>query len=310
MVSLLGPAPRAPAGMVGTSVPRETSRRSPRPGGGWSTRLAPRRLAASPGPGHARRVAAPHLLHFRVSHYNEKVRWALDHKSIPHTRETLIAGFHIPRVRRLTGQNKVPVLVWDGQALFGSARILEEIEARVPEPRLFPEDPALRRRVDELQVYFDTEVAPAVRRLFWSTYFERPADAARMATAGAGPFVQGVYRLLFPVLRPLMRRNMSADRRSVEEARRRLTGYVDRVEAEIGPSGYLVGERFGVADLAVAAVMTAILRPPEFPYPLPEPWPPALVDLRGSIAERPGSRWVAEIYRRHRGTSSEIPPSR
>jgi glutathione S-transferase len=72
--------------------------------------------------------------------------------------------------------------------------------------------------------------------------------------------------------------------------------------------GYLVGERFGVADLSVAAVMTALLRPPEFPYPLPDPWPPLLVELRESIADRTGSRWVADIYRRHRGRSAEIGP--
>jgi hypothetical protein len=54
--------------------------------------------------------------------------------------------------------------------------------------------------------------------------------------------------------------------------------------------------------------MTAIVRPPEFPYPLPDPWPPELVQLRESVAGRAGFRWVLDIYARHRGTSSEIPP--
>jgi glutathione S-transferase len=115
-----------------------------------------------------------------------------------------------------------------------------------------------------------------------------------------------VWRLAFPLMRPLFRRNMGVDAASLARARQELGRYVDRVEAEIGPSGYLVGDAFGVADLAVASVMTAILRPPEFPYPLPEPWPAELVELRASIAERDGCRWVADIYRRHRGASSEI----
>jgi hypothetical protein len=51
--------------------------------------------------------------------------------------------------------------------------------------------------------------------------------------------------------------------------------------------------------------MTAILRPRQFPYPLPDPWPQPLVDLRASIADRPGCKWVLEIYERHRGTSAE-----
>ena len=90
------------------------------------------------------------------------------------------------------------------------------------------------------------------------------------------------------------------------DARERLPVYLGRIVSEIGPSGFLVGDRFSVADLSVAAVMTAILRPPEYPYPLPEPWPPALVELRAGIADHPASRWVMDIYRRFRGGSAEI----
>jgi glutathione S-transferase len=96
------------------------------------------------------------------------------------------------------------------------------------------------------------------------------------------------------------------DAATLASARRRLQSHFDRLEAEIGPSGYLVGDCFSVADLAAAAVMTAIIRPPEFPYPLPDPWPPELVELRQSVAERPGFRWVLDIYARHRGAPSEI----
>ncbi len=52
--------------------------------------------------------------------------------------------------------------------------------------------------------------------------------------------------------------------------------------------------------------MTALVRPPEFPYPLPEPRPPAFEELHASIAGRPGFRWVLDIYRRHRGASAEV----
>ena len=37
-------------------------------------------------------MMAPRLLHFRVSHYNEKVRWTLDHKRWAHFREALVAA--------------------------------------------------------------------------------------------------------------------------------------------------------------------------------------------------------------------------
>jgi glutathione S-transferase len=127
-----------------------------------------------------------------------------------------------------------------------------------------------------------------------------------MATMGASEGTVRAFRLALPVMRPLFRRNMGMDRSQLELARSRLGLYVDRIEAELNDQGHLVGDRFGVADLAVASVMTAILRPPEFSYPLPEPQAPGLVELRESIAARTGCRWVFDTYRRHRGRSAEI----
>jgi glutathione S-transferase len=250
--------------------------------------------------------APPHLLHFKISHYNEKVRWALDYKRWPHTREALIPGFHVFRTRRLTGQQKLPILVLDGVPMLDSAKILAEIEKRRPDPPLFSDDPAERERADELQAFFDGEVAPALRRLVWSCYLDRPRDCARLATMGDAGFATTMFRILLPLIRPAMRGNLGVDRERLAAARQNLPRFVDRLESEIGEHGYLVGDRFTVADLAVAAVMSAILRPPEFPYPLPEPWAPELVDLRESISERTGCRWVIDIYRRHRGTSAEL----
>lgn len=251
-------------------------------------------------------VEPPLLLHFRVSHYNEKVRWALDHKRWPHRRKALVPGFHIPRVRSLTGQNKIPVLVLDGRAIFDSRRILQEIEERRPEPRLYPSSSRERERALGIEAHFDAEVAPDLRRLFWSTYLGRPADCARLATDGFSPGLRAVWRAGFPVMRPLFSRNMGLDAASVARARDRLHAHFDRLESEIGASGFLVGDQFSIADLAVASVMTAIIRPPEFPYPLPEPWPEELVELRASVADRTGFRWVLGMYARHRDPSSEI----
>lgn len=253
-------------------------------------------------------MAPPRLLHFRVSHYNEKVRWALDFKHWPHVREALVPGFHVARVRWLTRQSKAPVLVVDGNPLVESSRILQQIERLRPDPPLYPEDPAARARALAIETYFDEEVAPALRRLFWATYLDRPAECARMATDGFGAGTRVVWRACFPLMRPFFRRNMGVDAGRLAVAHERLAGYFDRLESAVGPSGYMVGDRFGVADLSAAAVMTAIIRPPGFPYPLPEPWPPALIELRENVAHRAGFAWTVEVYRRHRGTSCEIVP--
>lgn len=247
----------------------------------------------------------PELWHFRVSHYNEKVRWALDYKSVPHLRHDLIPGFHIPVARWLSAQNQLPILRVDGKVFYDSSVILEELERVYSQPRLFPEAPEELQRALELQSYYDDEVAPALRRLFWSTYIQHPAWCARMATDGYGAISRVLWRASLPFTLPLYRRNMGLDRVSVRNARSNLKGYFDRLEQQVGPHGFLVGNHFSVADLTAAAVMTAIVRPPEFPYPLPEPWSEELLALREQVSSYPACNWVLDIYKNHRGRSCE-----
>jgi glutathione S-transferase len=248
----------------------------------------------------------PRLLHFRVSHFNEKVRWVLDWKRIPHRRVRLTPGFHLMRVRRLTGQNKVPVLIADGQRLADSTKIIAALEQQQPEPPLYPADPEARARALAIEDHYDEQVAPDLRRIFWSYYLPSWGASTRLITSGAGLPAKVLVKTLFPLMRPVFRRNMGATKAGIAEARGRLAGHLDRLESEIGPSGYLVGDAFSVADLSAAAIMSAIVRPPQFPYPLPEPRPQAFVDLQGSLAERPAWRWVLDMYARHRGTSAEL----
>jgi glutaredoxin len=72
----------------------------------------------------------PILWHLKVSNYNEKARWALDYKGIPHIRRAEVPGQHAKLARRLTGESTFPVLVLDGEAIGDSTRIIEALERR------------------------------------------------------------------------------------------------------------------------------------------------------------------------------------
>jgi len=55
--------------------------------------------------------AVPVLWQLEISHYVEKVRWALDYKHVAHIRHTLPPGLHAMEAERLTGDTStVPVL--------------------------------------------------------------------------------------------------------------------------------------------------------------------------------------------------------
>lgn len=128
------------------------------------------------------------LLQLRRSPYNEKVRWALDLKRVPHRRRSLLPGPHVATLKRLTGRTTTPVIVdGDGRAIDGSARILEWIEQRWPQPALFPVDAADLAEARRIERRFDDDLTPRIRRTALDALLRHPAAfAAALPQAADG----------------------------------------------------------------------------------------------------------------------------
>jgi glutathione S-transferase len=254
----------------------------------------------------------PVLWQLEISHYVEKVRWALDYKRVPHLRRSLLPGPHIRKAKRLTGDTStVPVLTIGGRSIGDSTRIIATIEERWPQPPLYPVDGAQRRRALELEDFFDEELGPHIRRAFYHEMLPYPELVVPLFARCKPLAVQTLLRDGFPLLRVGMRRKMEITAEAAAASRATMVAAVDRLEREISPSGYLVGDSFTVADLTAAALFYGVARPAEFPYPmvadndLPGSWR----EFLDSLAQRPGVQWVAEMYRQHRGPSAEITPA-
>jgi len=139
----------------------------------------------------------PLLWHIPLSHYSEKVRWALDYKGIAHRRRVLGPDYLI-RVWRATRQGQLPVLWLDGQAIADSTRIIAELEEAYPEPALYPRDTATRQRALALEDDFDETLGPALRAAIVTPLFRHDPDIAlRVLTTGMG---SKAYRTLRPLL--------------------------------------------------------------------------------------------------------------
>jgi glutathione S-transferase len=249
--------------------------------------------------------ALPVLWQLRVSHYNEKARWALDYKGIAHERRSFAPGAHRLRGRLKWKGRTTPILDVDGRTIGDSTEIIAALEERWPDPPLYPADPADRERAIELEEFFDTELGPYVRGAVFDAMLDDPEIAVGVGSQGFGAATRFVQRATFPLIRPLIRRDLIDSVGGADEARRRTVAALDRLERELDGRPYLVGERFTVADLTAAALFAPLVAPPEFPYELPDdPAPPAWEEFRGPLRERPGWRWVEETYRRHRGTSA------
>jgi glutathione S-transferase len=252
-------------------------------------------------------MALPVLWHFTVSHFNEKVRWALDFKRVSHVRRALLPGFHLLKIWRMTGQTAVPVLALDGRPIHDSTRIIAALERAYPEPALYPQNEPERRRALELEDFFDEELGPSIRAMLVHAQFVRDPDlTAALFTVGMGRGSRAVLRILSPVFRPLYRFRYKINAASAEVARAKTFAALDRIERELRPSGYLVGDDFSVADLTAAALFYPLVQPPEFLYPWPRPLPAWLEEYRAALSGRAAFQWVGEMYGRHRGTSAEV----
>jgi glutathione S-transferase len=247
----------------------------------------------------------PVLWQIDISHYSEKVRWALEYKEIDHVRRTPLPGTHIPIALVMTRgeQPTFPVMQIDGRTIGDSTAIIAALEERYPEPALYPADAAECARALELEDYFDEQLGPHARLLPFYELIQEPELFAEVAAdAVPGPLgkvkpVVGAYARAYTSLR--WGANSSAD---AERARAGIVAAMDRLDAELdqGNGEFLVGDSLSVADVTAASLFYPLVVPPEGPLSADLPTPPALDRFRESISDRPGYRWVEETFRRHR----------
>jgi glutathione S-transferase len=241
------------------------------------------------------------LWHIELSHYSEKARWALDYKSIAYELRVPMPGVHGARALVLTRgkQRRLPVMELEGRRIGDSTAIIAALEAYQPEPALYPADPAQKARALELEDFFDEQLAPQMRRLVWYHTLQDTDAVADSLFGDRAPGRARFLRATAPMVRPFVRRDYDVSTQSAESAYGEVLAAMDRIEAELQPSGYLVGDRFSVADLSAAALFTPLVAPPHRPY-MPTTFPAALQPLRDELTARRGGRWIHEMYERHR----------
>ena len=117
-----------------------------------------------------------------VSHPAQAARKMLELKGIEFQPVEVKPGMQRIHLR-LAGfrDGTVPALKLDGRRVQGSRRISRALEQLVPEPPLFPRDPALRTRVDDAEAWGERELQPVPRRIIRWARGSAPGSARQIA---------------------------------------------------------------------------------------------------------------------------------
>ena len=206
------------------------------------------------------------LITIPISHYCEKVRWALDLLKIPYIEERHVPPFHRFATRKHRGSG-VPVLVSTTGNFTDSTDILHYLDTlSLNSQSLYPKEPELRREVEELEELFDARLGADTRN--WG-YFYKSGDRKTMRTAwckGTPLFERFGFEIAFPFISSKVRQvyKITADSAATSlQGIREVFESVDRRLA--GGKTYLVGDTISAADITFAALAAPVLLPPEHP---------------------------------------------
>ena len=159
-----------------------------------------------------------------MSPYVRKVRAVLAEKGLAYAHEPLMPFGPNPEYRKLNPLGKIPTLTDGDKVIPDSSAILVYLEKLAPSPALISADAYLAARTVWFEEYADATLVPAVVPYF-------------------------AQRVLLPLVM-----KKAGDEALVEKAAAEaippVFGYL---EAQLADQDYLVGNRFSLADIAVAS---------------------------------------------------------
>ncbi len=241
------------------------------------------------------------LHQFQASHFNEKIRWALRYKNLDYERKTYLPGPHYPVIKKLSaGISSTPLLEHDGHYISGSASIIAHLETCFPTPALYPSSAAERREALALQSRFDTLLGPASRTLLFSVMIHSPNYFCLTFSQGKSWVKRIGYRALFPAAKPMIEKANLVYEPEITTAWHTCEEIAEEIAQQVVPTGYLVGDRFSVADLTAASFLALLTNIDHQDMKRIEPVPEALRKFLDGWAGHPAIQWTREMYARHR----------
>ncbi|MBL4661120.1 MAG: glutathione S-transferase [Alcanivoracaceae bacterium] len=238
------------------------------------------------------------LYQFPISHYCEKVRWALDHKEIKHEVVNLLPGLHIKQTTKLAKHSSVPVIVDGDQVIQNSDKIITYLDKNHPQNNLTPTDGETKKQALEWEHYVDTQLGVHVRCVCYHILLDHPKIVIPFFTHNGSWYGKMLLRFGFKKLQSKMRYFMKINEETAQESYKKMEQAIDKIYQHLQSNSYLAGEEFSRADLAAAALLAPLCQPAGYGLNWPKTTPKRLQDIADEFKDK--LAWVHDIYKKHR----------
>lgn len=269
----------------------------------------------------------PHrLITIRISHYNEKARWALDLARVPYDEAGYMPLIHqLPVALATRGRGKgqpdqsstrfsTPLLITaDGRQIQDSEKILRYADRLLPEAlRLLPSEEA-----QALATRFHQGLFFHARRYVYAQALGTASLLEKLTDANVGGWQSWAVRGLARWARGTLHKQLNINPEKAARSRDRVLEFaddVDRLLADGRP--FLADDRFTAADLNLACGLSLVLlvRPDEGYAAVLPPLslvPPAFAELIRELRARPCGQHALRMFREQRGERLRpMPPLR
>ncbi|MEA5570643.1 glutathione S-transferase family protein [Calothrix sp. UHCC 0171] len=240
------------------------------------------------------------LITIPVSHYCEKVRWALTRMKFNFIEEPHTPPFHTFVTAKLGGKT-TPILVTDMEVFTDSTDIFKYLDSiALNDHKLYPNNPELRQQVEELEELFDSQLGIATRRWGYSYINHNYKNIQRAWCKGVPRIEKILLPLIFPYMQKILKKRFDLTTESSQEAYAQIKIIFAKVSELLADGrNYLVGDKFSAADLTFAALAAPIIQPPEHPIK-PRPLAEMPVKMASEIEEfreTPAGKFVLRLYR-------------
>jgi len=228
------------------------------------------------------------LYQLAISHYCEKIRWALDYKGLEYQIINLLPGLHFSKTKQFSTNSNLPILTHGQQVIQGSSQIIDYLDLNFTDKPLTPAEHDTAKLAKEWERVADEDIGPHIRRILYHSLLEHPKIVIPFFTH-QGPWYSAIfYKLAFTKLAKVMRKFMSIDDQHVKQSTQLLSFTVDKLchQLEHQNSPFIVGDQFSRADLAFSALLAPLITPVQYDLPWPTQFPPEIELLMSSFQDR------------------------